>query len=183
MRIKIDQIENRNSLKVGKLYDKSLIKQIVKEIESGLPRQNAIKKYCLPKGTIDDWMLKYGSDEYHATKRRVYSNTLKRQVVAAIKTNQMDCREAKISFNVKSIRSIRTWVNLSKEENADICILKSEMKAQEPKKNEEPTLEDIKSALKLAEQKLEALNTLIDIAEDKYKINIRKKFGAKQPRK
>jgi transposase len=180
MSVKIDQIESKKSVKAGKLYDKSLIKQIVKEIESGLPRQDAIIKYRLHKRTLDDWMLKFGSDEYHNTKRRIYSNTIKRQVVAAIKNKQMDYREAMIAFNIKNIKSIRNWVNLSCEENADICILKNDRMAKEPNKNQEPTLEDIKSALKLAELKLEALNTLIDIAEDQYKINIRKKSGAKQ---
>ena len=126
------------------------------------------------------WPEKYGSDEYHSTKRKSYSNSFKRQVVAAIKNNQMDYKEAMIAFNVNNIKSIRDWVNLSYVENNDICILESDTMAKEPKTNQEPTLDEIKSALKLAELKLEALNTLIDIAEDQYKINIRKKSGAKQ---
>jgi transposase-like protein len=139
-----------------------------------------MEKYSLPPSTLREWMIKYGSDEYHSTKRKSYSNSFKRQVVAAIKNNQMDYKEAMIAFNVNNIKSIRDWVNLSYVENNDICILESDTMAKEPKTNQEPTLDEIKSALKLAELKLEALNTLIDIAEDQYKINIRKKSGAKQ---
>ena len=180
MNVKIDKIEIKKSDKVGHRHDKRFISEIVKEIESGLPRQEAIVKYSVGKSTVNEWMLKYGSDQYHNTKRRTYSNVFKRQVVAVIKMKQMSYAEAMTAFNVKSIRSIREWVELSNNENADICILERDTMAKEPNKNVEPTLEDITSALKLAELKIEALNTLIDIAEDQYKINIRKKSGAKQ---
>lgn len=180
MSVKIDQIGVKKVFKTGKIYDKRLVKQIVKEIESGLSRKGAMEKYGLHPSTLNEWMIKYGSDEYHNTKRKSYSNVLKRQVVSAIKSNQMDYKEAKIAFKVNNIKSIRDWVNLSYLENADICILESDTMAKEPNTNPEPTLEELKSALKLAELKCEALNTLIDIAEDQFKINIRKKSGAKQ---
>jgi hypothetical protein len=38
----------------------------------------------------------------------------------------------------------------------------------------------LKKALEEAELKIKALNTLIDVAEDKFKIKIRKKPGARQ---
>ena len=38
----------------------------------------------------------------------------------------------------------------------------------------------MKKALQEAELKIKALNTLIDVAEDQLKIDIRKKSGAKQ---
>jgi hypothetical protein len=38
----------------------------------------------------------------------------------------------------------------------------------------------LKKALEEAELKIKALNTLIDVAEDQFKITIRKKPGAKQ---
>lgn len=180
MNVKIDQIGCEKIIKTGKIYDKRMVKQIVKEIESGLSRKSAMEKYCLHPSTLRDWMIKYGSDEYHNSKRKSYSNSLKRQVVAAIKNKRMDYKEAMIAFNVSNIKSIREWVNLSYSENNDICILENDTMAKEPKTNQEPTLNEIKSALKLAELKLEALNTLIDIAEDQYKISIRKKSGAKQ---
>lgn len=42
--------------------------------------------------------------------------------------------------------------------------------------------EALQKALQDAELKIKALNTLIDVAEEQLKIEIRKKFGAKQSR-
>ena len=44
----------------------------------------------------------------------------------------------------------------------------------------EPEKESLEKALKEAELKIKALNTLIDVAEEQLKIDIRKKSGAKQ---
>jgi uncharacterized membrane protein YgaE (UPF0421/DUF939 family) len=42
--------------------------------------------------------------------------------------------------------------------------------------------EALKKALEEAQLKISALNTLIDVAEDQFKIKIRKKAGARQSR-
>jgi len=44
----------------------------------------------------------------------------------------------------------------------------------------DPEKESLKKALQQAQLQVQALNTLIDVAEDKFKIAIRKKAGAKQ---
>ena len=92
----------------------------------------------------------------------------------------MTYKEAMTTFKIGNIRTIRNWVDRSKKENADICILDNGTMEKKLDKNPEPALEELKAALKLAELKIEALNTLIDVAEDHFKINIRKKSGAKQ---
>jgi len=43
--------------------------------------------------------------------------------------------------------------------------------------------EALKKALEEAQMKIKALNTLIDVAEDQLKIDIRKKSGARQSSK
>ena len=59
-------------------YDKRLILKIVKEVEEGLPRKEANRLYGLGKSTLDNWMKRYGSSEYHQNiKRRSYSNLQK----------------------------------------------------------------------------------------------------------
>jgi transposase-like protein len=180
MNDKKNKIEFKKQEKVGDRYDKRLIIQVVKEIEEGLPRQEAIAKYSLGKSTLDGWLLKYGSDNYHKNKRKSYSPIFKRQVIAAIKNKQMSFQEAMTTFKIGNIRTIRNWVDRSNKEIADICILDHSIMANKIVKNPEPSLEELKAALKLAELKIEALNTLIDIADDQFKINIRKKSGAKQ---
>jgi hypothetical protein len=44
----------------------------------------------------------------------------------------------------------------------------------------DPEKEALKKALEEAQLKISALNTLIDVAEDQFKIKIRKKAGARQ---
>ena len=46
--------------------------------------------------------------------------------------------------------------------------------------NAEKQVEALKKALELATMKVAALETLIDVAEDRHNINIRKKTGSKQ---
>lgn len=101
--------------KVAYRYDKRLIMQVVKEVEEGLPRQEAIIKYSLGKSTLDGWLFKYGSDNYHKNKRKSYSQIFKRQVISAIKNNQMTYREAMTTFKIGNIRTIRNWVDRSKK--------------------------------------------------------------------
>ena len=170
MNDKKNKIELKKKEKVADRYDKRLIMQVVKEVEEGLPRQEAIVKYSLGKSTLDGWLFKYGSENYHKHKRKSYSSIFKRQVISAIKNNQM----------TDNLSTIRNWVVCSKKEIGDICILDNGTMAKQLDKNPEPALEELKAALKMAELKIEALNTLIDVAEDQFKINIRKKSGAKQ---
>ncbi|MEK7257646.1 MAG: transposase [Bacteroidota bacterium] len=49
--------------------------------------------------------------------------------------------------------------------------------------NTEEQIKELKRQLELSELKVEALETLIDLAEEQLKIDIRKKSGAKQSKK
>jgi transposase-like protein len=175
-----NKIEFKKKEKVVDRYDKRLILQVVKEIEEGLPRKEAITKYSLGKSTLSCWLLKYGSANYHKNKRKSYSRIFKRQVIAAIINKQMTYQEAMTTFKIDNIGTIRSWVEQSKKEKLDICILNNSTMAKKLDKHPEPSVEELKAALKMAEMKVEALNTLIDVADDYFKINIRKKSGAKQ---
>jgi transposase len=59
-----------------------------------------------------------------------------------------------------------------------------EMKDKQKKQPDLPDTETdaLKKALEDARMKISALNTLIDVAEDQFKISIRKKAGARQSR-
>jgi transposase len=174
-RLKKDEFELKS-----RCYDKRLIKQIVAEIEGGLPRKSAVLKYSLGKSTLDGWMRKYGSSEYHSNKRKSYSPSFRREVVNGIKHYEMTFQEAKIHYNIDNVDVVRKWVLRSKKENVDICDTETDQMPKKQSKNQDPDVEQLKQALKQAEMKIEALNTLIDLADNHFKINIRKKPGAKQ---
>lgn len=158
-------------------YDKRLIKKIVQEVEAGLPRKEAKRIYKLGKSSLDLWMNKYGSEHYHQNlKRRSYTKLQKRTIVTAIEQGRMTIKEAQTAYNIKTEKTIRDWLLRFKEEKVDICI-ETQPRMATKKPSDKQALE---KALEEAELKIKALNTLIDVAEEQLKIDIRKKSGAKQ---
>jgi transposase-like protein len=162
-------------------YDKRLILKVVEEIEKGLPRKEAIRLYGPGKTTLDSWMKNYGSSAYQEhIKRRSYTNLQKRTIVSAIEQGRLTISEAKIAYNVKTKKTIKDWLEQYKSEKVVICVENTS-----PMPKDRPSSKDLKNeallkALQEAELKIKALNTLIDVAEEQLKIDIRKKSGAKQ---
>ena len=165
-------------------YDKRLILKIVKEVENGLPRKEAIRIYGLGKSSLDVWMRDYGSVDYHENlKRKSYSGLVKRTIVTAIEQGRLTVREAKVAYNIKSDKLIREWITQYKSEKVEICIENTPPMAKKKTPLVDAEIDALQKALLEAELKIKALNTLIDVAEDQLKIDIRKKSGAKQSQK
>lgn len=162
-------------------YDKRLILKIVKEVEEGLPRKEANRIYGLGKSTLAGWFRNYGSQNYHEhIKRKQYDNLQKRTIVSAIEQGRMSIQEARVAYKIKHERIIREWLQQYKSEKVEICI---ETQAPMSKKKKPDTTSQtaaLQKALQEAELKIKALNTLIDVAEEQLKIDIRKKSGARQ---
>jgi transposase-like protein len=107
-----------------------------------------------------------------------YEIAFKRWLVFEIETKKMTAKEASESFNI-SLRVIYHW---REKYSSQMVLPLPDMTVQEKQE-----LESLQKQLKEAEKRLEqasmqniALNMLIDVAEEKLKINIRKKPGAKQ---
>ena|SRR6187402_302581 len=165
-------------------YDKRLILKIVSEVESGLPRKEANRIYNLGKSTLHVWMRDYGSPDYQQNiKRRDFSNLQKRTIVAAIEQGRMTIKEARTAYNIKTEKQIRNWLTQYKEEKVELCIVTEPEMAKKSKPISTAEAEALKKALEEAQMKIKALNTLIDVAEDQLKIDIRKKSGARQSSK
>lgn len=163
-------------------FDKRLIKQIVKSVEEGMPRKQAIALHGMGSASLSEWMRLYGSSAYHAGKRKVYTSSEKRSVLRAVESG-MSIREAQISFGIKGSGTIRAWFREAQQENTDLshCNITEAMGKQKDKESDE--VKALKKALAEAELKVKALDTMIDIAEEQLKIDIRKKSGARQSRK
>jgi len=90
-------------------------------------------------------------------------------------------REAMVAFRVSS-SAIKDWQRQYKREKGELAsvmgIKKSSKKKHEVQGSEQE--KTLQKALDEAQLKIQALNTLIDVAEDKFKIEIRKKAGAKR---
>lgn len=162
-------------------YDKRLILKIVNEVENGLPRKEANRIYGLGKSTLHGWMREYGSMNYQQNiKRKTFSNLQKRTIVTAIEQGRLTIKEAKTAYNIKNEKIIRNWIVQYKSEKVEICIENTSPMAKDKPSSKDLEKEALQKALQEAELKIKALNTLIDVAEEQLKIDIRKKSGAKQ---
>lgn len=166
-------------------YDQRFINQVVQEVEKGLPRKAACIQYGLNTKTLISWMGKFGSAAYKEAHKRQFTATIKRSVVRAVTEGRLSIKEAQAAYGIKSKSTIKGWIELAKRENDDLRAFTTSM--ADTTKQTDPSPKDLQQANEVLKKQLEeaqlkiiALNTLIDVAEQQLKINIRKKPGAKQ---
>ena len=161
-------------------YDRNLILEIVKEVESGVCQRTLREKYSLGKSTIGEWLKKYGSNQYRDNKRKTYSKKDKSIIVTAITQGRMTIKEACVAYQIRSEKSVRNWIsNFRKEKLSFIVPIQTDMAKKKKSAEIKSETGDLQKALEEAHLKILALNTMIDVAEEQLKINIRKKSGAK----
>ncbi|WP_341904771.1 hypothetical protein [Fluviicola taffensis] len=169
-------MEKGEKQKVVSRYSRKTILEAVHLVESGVLRREIITRFGCAEVTLGEWMKTYGSQTYHQNKRRVYSKTEKRSIVNAVR-NGMSLQEVQIAYGLKSTKLIGSWVRQFESEKFDLCV-SEEVMAKKKKEQEPDDVAALRRELELAKLKIEALNTLIDVAEDHLKIDIRKKSGA-----
>lgn len=162
-------------------FGKAVIKKVVQAVEDGMSRKSACEQYGMSKGTLAVWCNQYGSAAYHQEKRKSYTSLQKRTIVCAIQQGNMTAREACSAYHIRDASTIRKWVRDAKLENVELCANTPLFMAKQPISSALSTdISALQSALTEAQLKIAALNTLIDVAEEQLKIDIRKKPGAKQ---
>lgn len=162
-------------------YNKQVILQVVRSIERGATRREIIKRYGVAKSTLSGWMQQYGSPAWLASQKPL-SIPDKRSMVRAVEEGKMTLNEAKVAYNLRSTQAVKGYLRHAQREKAELSRLSLLMDKNEARQ-EAISSEDavaLKKALEEAELKIKALNTLIDVAEEKFKIAIRKKPGARQ---
>jgi transposase len=166
-------------------YDKSFILEIVESIERGTVRSAITKEHGIARSVLANWMRDYGSPAYQSSKQGHLSQQEKRTIVRAIEEGRMTIYEARAAYRVNSVVTITKWLKESKRENAELvasnqALMANKEENQQPDPDSKKALAEALKKLEEAELKVKALNTLIDIAEEQFKIAIRKKAGAKQ---
>lgn len=145
---------------------------IVEQVSTGsLSRKEACLQYGMSYMTIVEWMRRYGKD----TKKVSVSSQKKTEIVRAIKEGRMSVREAQVICNVSKYDTIRGWIRKADKQSADLAGLNKP--SMPPEINRAPGAD---KELEDARLKITALETMIDIAEEQFKISIRKNSGAKQ---
>ena len=162
-----------------RFYDLRLIREIVAAVEDGVPRFELYQRYGCCKATLVRWVNKYGSAAFQERKRKVYKPSEKRSVLRAVASG-MRVKEARISFGIADNAIIYAWMKEEKKENDDLGLVNSPAMAKDVKNTDSEEVKALKKALAFEQLKNKALNTLIDIAQEQFKVDIRKKGGARQ---
>lgn len=110
-----------------------------------------------------------------------YETSFRRWLVQEIESGRMSWQEARTRFNLPH-RFDQNYKEWQKKYGEEIVVSLPLMSAKERTDNKEleKRIKQLEKELELAQMKSVALNTMIDIAEKDYKLEIRKKFGPKQ---
>ena len=157
--------------------------EIIKAIENGVPRSVFTKRYGVCRSTLSSWMREHGSPAYQAKRQGKHlSKVEKETILRLIQQGNLTTHQARKTYGIGG-DVLDRWLKAAMRKNPDLVI--ESRNAMKKKSAEEPEMVDpekraLEKALQEAQLKIHALNTLIDVAEEQFKIAIRKKPGAKQ---
>lgn len=157
-------------------FDKALILDIVRQREIGASIRRLCQEYGMSEDILRLWMIKYGSSYFKSGMQTKHKPQQIRPIVRAILEGRLTIHEAAIKGKV-SIATVRKWVKRFEQEDADLPVPKQE---DMPPPAQSPADSALHAELEVARLKIKALETMIEVAEEQFKIPIRKKFGAKQ---
>lgn len=116
---------------------------------------------------------------------RVFSDELKRHIIAQIQSGQFTKEQARRIYKIKGKSSILYWIRQYEKSNPtftqkthDVMVVKDESREELLLK-----IKQLERLLEDAQLKAEGYSKMIDIAERELKIAIRKKSNTKQSRK
>ena len=110
-----------------------------------------------------------------------YEPSFRRWLVQEIESQRMSWQEARSRFQLPYFFD-QTYKDWQRKYSQEIVLSLPLMTAEERinLKKLEARNEELEKQLELAQMRLTAVNTMIDIAEKEYKLEIRKKSGPKQ---
>ena len=182
--------ENEELSRAGRLDKRGhlpaeLRKKLIRQIESGTPRSVIAYQFGVSRAAIGKWMSKSGSEVYQLKQRSSHLTEIeKRSIVRQVEQGILTPYAARQAYGLSG-NTLNNWLKASIKENVELAVYDPfEMKDKPslPSESQDSEKEALKKALEEAQLKISALNTLIDVAEDQFKIKIRKKAGARQSR-
>jgi transposase-like protein len=113
-----------------------------------------------------------------------YSDEFKRSVVNEVLKGILSKEGARVKYGIKGSSAVLNWIRKFDGSKSRPMDTKKKL-GSSGKTLEELEAENqrLKQELEMEQLRTRALNVMIDIAEDQFKIPIRKKSGAKQSKK
>ena len=111
-----------------------------------------------------------------------YEVSFRRWLVSQIDCENMSLEDARDRFNLSGTeykKIIKRWQERYSDQ-LHLSLQAMSSKDRTENKKLEQRIKELENQLELAQMKNVAINTMIDIAEKDYKLEIRKKYGPKQ---
>ena len=146
--------------------------EAVRLVESGLSQREVIQRLGINHASLQAWLKQYGTAVYSQMRRKLFTAAQKHQIVRALLDGRLSEDEALLKYGLRLKSTLREWVAAYQAAEAAPPSV-----PDPPAAAGEAT--GLATQLRQAQWQIEALHTLIDQAEATYKIDIRKKGGAK----
>jgi len=181
-------VKNEKSVTVARFHERSpfqknLRDEIIKAMEDGVPRNVIAFQYGVSRGRLCDWMTNHSSPEYQAKLQGKHLSEIeKRSIIRSIEQGILTPHTARKTYGLAQ-GTLKKWLRNSLKENDELASYDTSLMENKPATDpdpEDPEKKALAKALQEAQMKIRALDTLIDVAEDQFKIAIRKKAGARQ---
>lgn len=181
---KLPEIPDSERRRPSGSYKIEFKKLIVDMYEQGIAGRTIQSRYKIPESSLYRWRKRFGSKgEVRGIKEKIPVHK-KRSIVRAIISGKLTDKEAMNKYQVSN-QSVQKWKALYSAENDELYLSNHLHVRKKKAKKEKPDaavneVSQLRQQLADAKLKIAALDTLIDVAEDQLKINIRKKPGARQ---
>lgn len=162
--------------KFGRLYLESFKREVVAEVEREGNMKLVCERHGISSHAVGNWVKIYRSDSYPLRSRR-RSLSEREAIAREIVSGHLSIEEAMVKYGADKRDTVTMWVRDYKQRQGGLIdLLPVEITSSEQVSVlNEVDLPD----LKLAELKIRALEMMLDIASKEFKVDIRKKFGAK----
>lgn len=110
-----------------------------------------------------------------------YDLSFKRKVCEELISGKYTRGEINQKYQIPGQGTISRWLKwyLAEQENLSLVSMEHLQKNNQQSEEEEKSLKELQAELKAAKAKITTLETMIDIAEEQFNIEIRKKSGTK----
>jgi len=178
MELKKEKIERIVSGESHFIYPEEVKQQIVKELENGSTSvKEVMAKYGIRRsGTVFVWLKRYSSQYREKYMRVLLPLAERRQIAYKVESGALSLEVASNRYRV-SQDTIKNWIKLYTCTPKLVDIM---AKNEEPQQSSPQETKALQKQVEMLKLKVEALETMIDIAERNMKIDIRKKTGTKQ---
>ena len=140
-------------------------------VESGLSQQAVRRQYGVGHMTLLAWLKRYGTAVHAQMRRKQFTAAQKQHIARELLDGRLSEDEALLKYELRLKKTLRQWVAAYRASEALLLTAEPEPPAG--------ANAGLAAQLRQTQWQIEALHTLIDQAEAAYRIDSRKKAGAR----